>query len=129
MYVIPKLETLENGLNESILFNIIDDINNGLIPTTTSNNSYKEYLKQKISSIDSVDAILSIVNDRYYLAYLNMIDVLSMTIGEGSHYAINGIYPKSSIIIVREDSIPKVILGELQPLYQEELDKLLGINK
>ena len=127
MYVIRKLDNEENGLTESILFNIIDDITNGLIPLKNE-KSYSDYLEEKIDSEESIKAILSLISDRYNQTYLEMIDVLSLTMGDGSHYAINGIYPQSNVIIVRKDDVPEVILNKLQIVYQEELDKLLGKN-
>jgi hypothetical protein len=126
MYVIPNCETLENGLTPSILFNILDDINNGLIPEEkTTNSNYRDYLEEKIDSKDSVEAIFNISVNHPEAAYFEMIDIISITMGEGSHYAINGIYPKSAIIIAREKSIVKDILGELQLIYQKQLDEML----
>ena len=55
-----------------------------------------------------------------------MINVISMSVGDGSHYSENGIYPKSSSIITKADNSPAVILGQLQKVYQLKLDELLA---
>ena len=131
MFVIPTLTANENGLSESILFNILDDINNGLIPddrptAPVVNDKYYNYLSEKITSKKSIDSIMSVVFEYgKNMFYLEQIDVLSATMGEGSHYSLNGIYPQSSIIIVRKNSVPKEILKELQPVYQKQLDEML----
>jgi hypothetical protein len=61
------------------------------------------------------------------LTYFEMIGVVSMSLGDGSHYGPNGIYPKTSAIIknTNNDKIPVTELGELRPIYQQKLDELL----
>ena len=131
MYVIPTLKNKENGLSESILFNILDDINNGLIPVfrpTAWNDSedYYEYLEERIDSGESIEAIMDIVhNHSIKHFYLEMIDNLSATLGEGSHYSENGIYPKSHIIITKNEINLEEELTKLQSIYQEVLDKII----
>lgn len=132
MYVIPTLKNAENGLNESILFNILDDINNGLIPVflpTAWNpvEDYYEYLVGKIDSKESIEAIMDIVhNHSIKHFYLEMMDNLSATLGEGSHYSENGIYPKSHIIITKNEINLEEELAKLQYIYQKQLDEIIG---
>lgn len=131
VYAIRNVVNGENGLNASILFNILDDINNGLKPESASTRlspeeKYYAYLEARIDSTESIDAIMDMVFEREGLTYFEMINVISMSIGDGSHYSENGIYPKSSNLIKDEDSSPAVVLGQLQKLYQAKLDELLA---
>jgi hypothetical protein len=69
---------------------------------------------------------MNVIFDHSNFGYLEVIDALSLSIGEGSHYSENGIYPQSSIIITRKDSDPKNILSRLQPIYQNMLNEMFG---
>ena len=131
MFAIRNVVNGENGLNASILFNIMDDITNGLKPESASTRlepreKYYAYLEARIDSKDSIEAIMNVVFDRTDLTYFEMINVISMSVGDGSHYSENGIYPKTSSIITKEDTSPAVILGQLQKVYQLKLDELLA---
>ena len=68
---------------------------------------------------------MDVVFDRKGLTYFEMINVISMSVGDGSHYGEHGIYPKTSAIITKADNSPSVILGQLQPIYQAKLDEIL----
>ena len=130
MYAIRNVVNGENGLSAAILFNIMDDITNGLKPESASTalsprEKYYAYLEARIDSKDSIDAIMDVVFDRTGLTYFEMINVISMSVGDGSHYSENGIYPKTQAIITKEDNSPAVMLGQLQPIYQAKLDELL----
>ena len=130
MFAIRNVVNGENGLNASILFNILDDITNGLKPESASTalsprEKYYAYLEARIDSVDSINAIMDVVFDRKGLTYFEMINVISMSVGDGSHYSENGIYPKTQSIITKADNSPAVILGQLQPIYQAKLDELL----
>ena len=136
MFAIRNVVSGENGLNASILFNILDDITNGLRPESTaipggfpsvnSTKNYYSYLEARLATVDSLNAIMDVVFEKEGLTYFEMIDIVSFAIGDGSHYSEYGIYPKSSSIIRKEENQPIDILGQLQPIYQAKLDELLG---
>ncbi len=132
MYAMRSVENGENGLSSSILFNIFYDLTCGLKPESKStalspDEKYQAYLEARIDSAESVEAIMS-VQKAEGLTYFEMIGVVSMSLGDGSHYGPDGIYPRSSSLIVNTtgDKTPSVVLGELQPIYQNELDQLLA---
>ncbi|MBQ8292882.1 MAG: hypothetical protein IJX78_03625 [Bacilli bacterium] len=132
MYAIRSVENGENGLSSAILFNIFDDLTNGLKPESKStalspDEKYQAYLEARIDSAESVAAIMD-VQTTEGLTYFEMIGVVSMSLGDGSHYGEYGIYPQSSSLIVNSkgDKTPSVVLSSLQDIYQKELDALLA---
>ena len=131
MYAIRNVVNGENGLSASILFNIMDDMTNGLKPESksvalTPDEKYQAYLEARIDSEESVKAIMD-VQTREGLTYFEMIGVVSMSLGDGSHYGDYGIYPRSSELIVnaKNDKTSSVVLSALQPIYQAKLTELL----
>ena len=133
MLAIRNVVNGENGLNASILFNIIDDITNGLKPESASTalsprEKYYAYLEARIDSKDSIEAIMGVVFDHPELTYFEMINVISMSLGDGSHYGNPDvcIYPVTSRLVSNADLSPAVVLGGIQKSYQLKLDELLA---
>ncbi len=133
MLAIRNVVNGENGLNASILFNIIDDITNGLKPESASTalsprEKYYAYLEARIDSKDSIDAIMGVVFDHPELTYFEMINVISMSLGDGSHYGNPDVclYPVSTRLIGNSDLSPAVVLGGIKSAYQQKLDELLA---
>ena len=131
MYAIRNVSNGANGLNSAILFNIMDDLQNGLKPESAATiidptEKYKAYLEARLATAESVEAIMSIQTAKG-LTYFEMIGVVSMSLGDGSHYGPYGIYPLTGSIIknTNNDKIPVTELGSLRPIYQQKLDELL----
>ena len=137
MYAVRKIKEDEVGLTSSILFNILDDLANGLKPEVTavpnfkpikSLKKYDSYLEARIENQESIKAIMDIVFNHQDLIYLEMIDLLSMLVSQGG-CSENGIYLKSYQIIERAKIKPKERLGQLKPIYQLKLNEILGTKE
>ncbi len=133
VFAIRNVTNGQNGLTASILFNIFDDLSNGLKPESAAtrlepDEKYRAYLEARIDSEESIEAIMFIQTSED-LTYFEMINVLSMSLGNGSHYGNVDvcIYPRAGNLIANpnNDQTPAVVLGELQPIYQNKLDELL----
>ncbi len=131
VYGVKNVANGENGINSEIIFNIMDDLTRGLKPESKSTalsteEKYQAYLEKRISSEQSIKAILSAQSTKY--TYFEMIQQISMTLGDGSHYGEHGIYPRTQAIIVNtaNDMTPAVELNALQSVYQNKLAELLA---
>ena len=141
MYAIRNITSEETGLTSSILFNILDDLSNGLKPEAfaASNkpksieSEYYSYLEARLETTESVKAIMDIVFNHGDLIYLESIDLLSLLLSSpssyGSAYSEYGLYGKSLSIITNEKQDPATQLSQIQPFYQAKLDELLNVNK
>lgn len=135
MYTIRNVKQGENGITSEILFNILDDLNNGLKPTEkteklTKAKYYEKYIEERITSSESKKALINLVNSDKDYTYLEMMDVLSLTLGNGTHYSTNGIYPEISKLIINnnQDLDVEEELKRLQEIYQKVLDELYNYD-
>ena len=138
MYAVRNVKDNETGLTSSILFNILDDISNGLKPEATavpsfepvkSIKEYSSYLEARIENQESVKAIIDVVFNHQDLVYFEMIDFISMLTDQGGCFSENSLYPKSSKIIKDEKINPEELLKQAKPIYQLKLNEILGTEE
>ena len=124
----------ENGNSSKIIFNILNDLFNSLPPIdfTTSYSEeelYRNSLRKTRISSQSIDAIMSVQDGMHegpsYL-YLDLLELVSMTAGEGSHFGYNGLWLNYPTLSGEEE--PSVALNKLQPIYEKILEEILNGN-
>ena len=113
----------ENGINTSIIFCILEDLVNNLPEDPadlglTNDDAYRRYLKKKCDYTIDVESVMSIQDPA--LSYYELMEVLSMTVGDGSHFGPNGFWPLMSGLMSSEDN-PATKLGEVEEVYLEAL--------
>jgi hypothetical protein len=138
MFAVRNVKDNETGLTSSILFNILDDLANGLKPEATavpsfepakSLKEYSSYLEARIENQESVKAIIDVVFNHQDLVYFEMIDFISMLTDQGGCFSENSLYPKSSKIIKDEKINPEELLKQAKPIYQFKLNEILGTKE
>ena len=94
-YSVLNLENGKNGITSEIVFNILHDLVSGLgadpeaKEEPTPEDIYRAHLKLKLDSPIYIEAIMSVQQSTYF----EMIEILSMTVGNGSHYSGSGFWP------------------------------------
>ena len=138
MYAVRNVKDNETGLTSSILFNILDDLANGLKPEATavpsfepakSIKGYSSYLEARIENKDSIKAIKDVVFNHQDLVYFEMINWISMLTDQGGCFSENGLYPKSHKIIKDGKIKPEELLKQVKPIYQLKLNEVLGTKE
>jgi hypothetical protein len=112
-----------NGINTSIAFSILHDLQSAMSPDQadkglTSDGAYRIYLNKKLDYPIDVEVVMSIQDSS--LSYYELMEVLSMTVGDGSHFGPNGFWPLMSGLMSSEDN-PATKLGEVEEVYLEAL--------
>ena len=124
----------ENGNSSKIIFNILNDLFNSLPPidfitSYSEDELYRNSLRKTGISSQSINAIMSVQDGMHegpsYL-YLDLLELVSMTAGEGSHFGYNGFWMNCPII--RGEEEPSVALNKLQPIYEKILEEILNGN-
>ena len=130
-YAIKPLENGPNGLNSKIIFNILDDLMRGLKPEVkategSADERYRIWLKQRIDSEESIEALMSVQNSKYY--HLELLQTVSMTVGNGSHFKGDAWYVFSLPLLVNTDGnlSPQVELDRIQPVYEAAYASIIG---
>jgi hypothetical protein len=112
-----------NGINTSIAFSILHDLQSAMSPDPadkglTADGGYRIYLNKKLDYPIDVEVVMSVQDSS--LSYYELMEVLSMTVGDGSHYGPNGFWPLMSGLMSSEDN-PATKLGEVEEVYLEAL--------
>ena len=86
----------ENGINTSIIFCILEDLVNNLPEDPadlglTNDDAYRLYLNKKLDYPIDVEVVMSVQNSQY--SYYELMEVLSMTVGGGSHFGTDAFWP------------------------------------
>ena len=129
-YAIRNITSSENGLTAEILLNILDDFTRGLAPEfsiadMTDEEAYRLYLKNYITSEQSIEAIMSVENNLSYYGYTDYLDVLSKSLGNGSEWQGEGFYTWGLELLDLEKDVA-TILASHQASYQDKLEELIG---
>ena len=116
----------ENGINTSIIFCILEDLVNNLPEDPadlglTNDDAYRRYLKKKCDYTIDVESVMSIQDDA--LSYYELMEVLSMTVGDGSHFTGDAFWMKAAGMIKSEDT-PATELKEIEQVYADALKDL-----
>lgn len=119
----------QNGINTSIAFCILHDLMSAMAPDPadeglTSDDGYRLYLNKKLDYTIDVEAVMSVQDSS--LSYYELMEVLSMTVGDGSHFGPNGFWLVASGMMSSEDT-PATKLKEIETPYKQALESL-GYN-
>lgn len=118
----------KNGINAEIATHILHDLLAGLgddpnkTVNLTSDESYRNYLESKLDREIDVEVIMSCQGKTYF----ELMEILSMTVGGGSHFGDGAFWPLAGSIVKSTDS-PKVKLSEVEKKYKDAM-KDLGYN-
>ncbi len=124
-YSIINTENGTNGLNNKVLFAIMYDLFEGLgddpnVADVDSDTAYRNSLLAKFDHEIYADVIMSIQNKSYY----ELITVLSMTVGGGSHYGTNGFYPLAKKICQDSSITPASQLNSVVQSYKDAMTSI-----
>ena len=114
-----------SDFNSNISLNIIHDliypinkkINNGL----TNNEIYQDYLSTILDYEIDIDVVMSVQHE--WLTYNDLMPILSMTVGGGSHFGPNGFMLTCASIISRDED-PLYKFNEIKDVYKNALKEL-----
>lgn len=127
-YAILNIQNGKNGINAEYATHILHDLVAGLgdDPNKTVNlsadESYRNYLESKLDRAIDVEVIMSCQGTTYF----ELMELLSMTVGGGSHFGDGGFWPLAGSIVKSTDSA-KVKLNEVLPKYKQAM-RDLGYN-
>lgn len=119
----------QNGINTSIAFCILHDLLSDMAPDPadeglTSDDGYRLYLNKKLDYTIDVEVVMSVQDSA--LSYYELMEVLSMTVGDGSHFGPNAFWLVASGMMSSEET-PASKLKEIEPVYKQALESL-GYN-
>ena len=113
----------QNGINTSIAFCILHDLLSDMAPDPddeglTADDGYRLYLNKKLDKQIDVEVVMSVQDSS--LSYYELMEVLSMTVGDGSHFGPNGFWLVASGMMSSEDT-PATKLKEIEGPYKDAL--------
>ena len=116
----------ENGINTSVAFCILHDLVSDMAPDPadaglTNDDAYRLYLNKKLDYPIDVEVVMSVQNSQY--SYYELMEVLSMTVGGGSHYGPNAFWIIASGMMTSEET-PATVLKEVEEVYLKALRDL-----
>ena len=125
-YSILQIENGKNGINSSIAFHIMHDLmgGEGKDPaaeiTLTPEEAYRNSLESKLDYPIHAAAIISAQDNTYF----EMIEIVSMTVGNGSHFGEDALWVLIPGII-RDSSInARTALNEVLNKYKDALRQM-----
>ena len=92
----------------------------------SANDRYRIWLKQRIDSEASIDALMSVQDSKY--SYFELLQTVSMTVGNGSHFKNEAWYTFALPLLVNKDGnlSPQVELDRIQPVYEAAYASIIG---
>ena len=116
----------ENGINTSVAFCILHDLVSDMAPDPadaglTNDDAYRLYLNKKLDYPIDVEVVMSVQNSQY--SYYELMEVLSMTVGGGSHYGPNAFWILAAGMMTSEET-PATVLKEVEEVYLKALRDL-----
>ena len=124
-YAVLNIENGKNGINAKVIMNILHDLVAGLgdDPNNTVNltddESYRDSLKRKFDRDIDIEVIMSCQDSTYF----ELMELLSITVGGGSHFGDGGFWPLAISIVKKTDS-PVIALNEVLPKYRQAMKEL-----
>lgn len=116
------------GINAKVIMNILHDLVAGLgddpnnTVNLTADESYRNSLELKLDREIDIEVIMSCQDNTYF----ELMELLSMTVGGGSHFGDGGFWPLAASIVKKTDS-PVTALSEVLPKYKQAM-RDLGYN-
>ena len=112
----------ENGMNTTVEFSILHDLIADMAPDPadagiTNDDAYRLILAKKLDYEIDIEVILSC---QHAESYYELMEVLSMTVGDGSHFGPNGFWPLAHGLMTSEDT-PATKLKEVEDVYKAAL--------
>lgn len=112
----------KNGINNKIIFAILYDLNSGLgddpekakVDTETA---YRNWLLTKFDRELYADVIMSVQDCTYF----ELIELVSMTVGGGSHFGTNAFWPLAATICKDSSITPATKLNEVIEDYKSAM--------
>ncbi len=127
-YAVLNIENGKNGINAKVIMNILHDLVAGLgddpnnTVNLTADESYRNSLEFKFDREIDIEVIMSCQDNTYF----ELMELLSMTVGGGSHFGDGGFWPLAASIVKKTDS-PVTALSEVLPKYKQAM-RDLGYN-
>ena len=127
-YAVLNIENGKNGINAKVIMNILHDLVAGLgddpnnTVNLTADESYRNSLELKLDREIDIEVIMSCQDNTYF----ELMELLSMTVGGGSHFGDGGFWPLAASIVKKTDS-PVTALSEVLPKYKQAM-RDLGYN-
>lgn len=125
-YSVLSIENGKNGINSAIAFHILHDLMGGegkdpaADVTITPEQAYKTHLESKLDYPIHAAAILSAQNNTYF----EMIEIVSMTVGGGSHFSGNALWMIIPNMIRDSNINPRTALNEVIGEYKAALKQM-----
>ena len=127
-YSIIDTSNGKNGINNKIIFAILYDLYDGLgldpeKAKVDSETAYRNWLLTKFDRELYADVIMSVQD----CAYFELIELVSMTVGGGSHFGPNAFWPLAATICRDASISPATKLNEVVKDYKDAM-RAMGYN-
>ena len=114
-----------NGMNTTVAFSILHDLIADMAPDpadagVSNDDAYRLLLAKKLDYEIDIEVILSCQEAEIYY---ELMEVLSMTVGDGSHFGPNAFWPLASGLMTSSDT-PATKLKEVEDVYKKALEDL-----
>ena len=111
-----------NGINNKIIFAILYDLNSGLgddpdKAKVDTDTAYRNWLLTKFDKELYADVIMSVQDCTYF----ELIELVSMTVGSGSHFGPNAFWPLAATICKDASISPSTKLNEVLDDYKQAM--------
>ena len=115
----------KNGINNKIIFAILYDLYDGLgddpeQAKVDSDTAYYNWLLTKFDRALYAEVIMSVQEYTYF----ELIELVSMTVGSGSHFGGNAFWPLASNICKNQSVTPATRLNEVVEDYYEAMEAM-----
>lgn len=112
----------KNGINNKIIFAILYDLNSGLgddpeKAKVDADTAYRNWLLTKFDRELYADVIMSVQGCTYF----ELIELVSMTVGGGSHFGPNAFWPLAATICKDSSISPSTKLNEVLEDYKQAM--------
>ncbi len=127
-YAVLNEENGKNNINSTVIMHILNDLHAGLGPdpnamvNLTAEESYRNFLDTKFDRLIDIEVIMSCQGKTYF----EIMELLSMTVGGGSHFGDGAWWPLAASIIKGSDS-PVTAINEVLNKYKQAM-RDLGYN-
>lgn len=117
-----------NGITPEIITHILHDLESAVGPdpntkvNLTPDESYRAYLRTRFDREIDIEVIMSCQGKTYF----ELMELLSMTVGGGSHFGPNAWWPLAASLVKSSDA-PATKLNEVLNVYKEAMREL-GYN-
>ena len=124
-----NIQNGKNNITSPIAFGIIYDLQSGLGDdpkeiadgtVMTPDEGYEVYLEARFDHKIYVDTIMSVQNNTYF----EMMELLSMTVGGGSHFGPDAFWPLAQKIVSNTSLNAQTTLASVLDKYKQALSDL-----